>query len=163
MTSSHNFLSFLFFLAFSQMNSVHTSRFGCLSNIKYRKKVFHMNQWCLGKWCPCQCVCFQVTDRKGTVGSCTRPNDEEVSGALFSVTLILYGTYHPHRTTHGMWECQPLTLLWTHALWGENGGRATVEVWHMLSVYFWKIWHPLLAKLISASVSFKAENEKINK
>ncbi|KAM8734296.1 neuroendocrine convertase 2-like isoform 2-T2 [Acanthopagrus schlegelii] len=43
---------------------------------------------------------LQVTDRKGTVGSCTRPNDEEVSGALFSVTLILYGTYHPHRTTH---------------------------------------------------------------
>uniref|UniRef100_A0A671VZ85 Neuroendocrine convertase 2-like n=1 Tax=Sparus aurata TaxID=8175 RepID=A0A671VZ85_SPAAU len=43
---------------------------------------------------------LQVTDRKGTVGSCTRPNDEEVSGALFSVTLILYGTYHPHKTTH---------------------------------------------------------------
>ncbi|XP_044065364.1 proprotein convertase subtilisin/kexin type 4-like isoform X4 [Siniperca chuatsi] len=43
---------------------------------------------------------LQVTDHKGTVMSCTRPNDEEASRALLSVTLILYGTYHPHRTTH---------------------------------------------------------------
>ncbi|XP_078109837.1 neuroendocrine convertase 2-like isoform X2 [Sander vitreus] len=44
---------------------------------------------------------LQVTDHKGTVRSCMRPNDEEASGAwLRKVTLILYGTYHPHRTTH---------------------------------------------------------------
>ncbi|XP_070821968.1 furin-like protease kpc-1 [Chaetodon trifascialis] len=43
---------------------------------------------------------LQVTDHKGTVKSCTRPKDEEASGALLTVTLILYGTYHPHRTTH---------------------------------------------------------------
>nr|XP_046256264.1 proprotein convertase subtilisin/kexin type 4-like [Scatophagus argus] len=42
---------------------------------------------------------LQVTDHEGTVRSCTR-SDEEASGALLSVTLILYGTYHPHRTTH---------------------------------------------------------------
>ncbi|XP_045901133.1 furin-like protease kpc-1 [Micropterus dolomieu] len=42
---------------------------------------------------------LQVIDHKGTVRSCTRPNVEEASGALLSVTLILYGTYHPHRTT----------------------------------------------------------------
>ncbi|XP_051262848.1 proprotein convertase subtilisin/kexin type 4-like isoform X1 [Dicentrarchus labrax] len=43
---------------------------------------------------------LQVTDHKGTVRSCMRPNDEEASGALLSVTLILYGTYLPHRTMH---------------------------------------------------------------
>ncbi|KAG8010309.1 Proprotein convertase subtilisin/kexin type 6, partial [Nibea albiflora] len=43
---------------------------------------------------------LKVTDHKGTVRSCMRPNDEEASGALLSATLILYGTYHPHRTTH---------------------------------------------------------------
>uniref|UniRef100_A0A3P8R5Y9 P/Homo B domain-containing protein n=2 Tax=Astatotilapia calliptera TaxID=8154 RepID=A0A3P8R5Y9_ASTCA len=43
---------------------------------------------------------LQVTDRKGTVRSCARPSEEEAAGALHSVTLILYGTYHPHRTTH---------------------------------------------------------------
>ncbi|KAF1387434.1 hypothetical protein PFLUV_G00078650 [Perca fluviatilis] len=44
---------------------------------------------------------LQVTDHKGTVRSCMRPSDEEASGAwLRKVTLILYGTYHPHRTTH---------------------------------------------------------------
>ncbi|XP_074510981.1 furin-like protease kpc-1 [Sebastes fasciatus] len=43
---------------------------------------------------------LQVTDHKGTVMSCTRPSDEEASGALLSVRLILYGTYHPHSTTH---------------------------------------------------------------
>ncbi|KAK5862747.1 hypothetical protein PBY51_018113 [Eleginops maclovinus] len=40
---------------------------------------------------------FQVTDHKGTVLSCKQPSDEEASGALLRVTLILYGTYHPHR------------------------------------------------------------------
>ncbi|XP_075952570.1 proprotein convertase subtilisin/kexin type 4-like isoform X2 [Anarhichas minor] len=43
---------------------------------------------------------LQVTDHKGTVMSCTRPSDEEASGAVLSATLILYGTYHPHRTAH---------------------------------------------------------------
>ncbi|XP_070690897.1 proprotein convertase subtilisin/kexin type 4-like [Pempheris klunzingeri] len=43
---------------------------------------------------------LQVTDHKGTVRSCMRPTDEEAAGALLSVTLILYGTYRPHRTTH---------------------------------------------------------------
>ncbi|XP_027142876.1 proprotein convertase subtilisin/kexin type 4 isoform X2 [Larimichthys crocea] len=43
---------------------------------------------------------LKVTDHKGTVRRCMRPNDEEASGALLSATLILYGTYHPHRTTH---------------------------------------------------------------
>ncbi|XP_022060452.2 proprotein convertase subtilisin/kexin type 4-like isoform X2 [Acanthochromis polyacanthus] len=43
---------------------------------------------------------LQVTDHKGTVRSCTRPSEEEAAGALLSVTLILYGTYHPHRSTH---------------------------------------------------------------
>ncbi|KAM3613976.1 uncharacterized protein V6R79_007817 [Siganus canaliculatus] len=43
---------------------------------------------------------LQVNDHKGTVSSCTRPNDEESSGKVFSVALIFYGTYHPHRTLH---------------------------------------------------------------
>ncbi|XP_059195886.1 neuroendocrine convertase 2-like [Centropristis striata] len=43
---------------------------------------------------------LQVTDHKGTVRRCTRPSDEEASGALLNVTLILYGTYHPLRTMH---------------------------------------------------------------
>ncbi|XP_042346363.1 neuroendocrine convertase 1-like [Plectropomus leopardus] len=43
---------------------------------------------------------LKVTDHKGTVMSCSRPSDEDASGALLSVKLILYGTYHPHRTTH---------------------------------------------------------------
>lgn len=43
---------------------------------------------------------LQVTDHKGTVRRCTRPSDEEAAGALLSATLILYGTYHPHKTTH---------------------------------------------------------------
>ncbi|XP_033497135.2 proprotein convertase subtilisin/kexin type 4-like [Epinephelus lanceolatus] len=43
---------------------------------------------------------IKVTDHKGTVRSCTRSSDKEASGALLSVQLILYGTYHPHRTTH---------------------------------------------------------------
>ncbi|XP_028985756.1 neuroendocrine convertase 2-like isoform X2 [Betta splendens] len=43
---------------------------------------------------------LQVTDHSGTVGSCTRPAEEEAAGALVSVTLLLYGTYRPHRTTH---------------------------------------------------------------
>ncbi|KAK1895070.1 Dolichyl-phosphate beta-glucosyltransferase ALG5D [Dissostichus eleginoides] len=40
-----------------------------------------------------------VTDHRGTVLSCSRPSDE-ASGALLRVTLILYGTYHPHRAVH---------------------------------------------------------------
>ncbi|XP_068425031.1 proprotein convertase subtilisin/kexin type 4-like isoform X2 [Clinocottus analis] len=43
---------------------------------------------------------LQVTDHKGTVMSCARPGDEEASGAVLNATLILYGTYHPHRTAH---------------------------------------------------------------
>ncbi|XP_029308100.1 proprotein convertase subtilisin/kexin type 4-like isoform X2 [Cottoperca gobio] len=43
---------------------------------------------------------LQVTDHKGTVWSSTRPSDEEASGTLLSVTLVLYGTYHPHRAVH---------------------------------------------------------------
>ncbi|XP_030015076.1 endoprotease bli-like [Sphaeramia orbicularis] len=43
---------------------------------------------------------LQVADHKGTVRSCRRPTEEEASGALFSVTLILYGTYRPLWTTH---------------------------------------------------------------
>ncbi|XP_040901298.1 proprotein convertase subtilisin/kexin type 4-like [Toxotes jaculatrix] len=43
---------------------------------------------------------LQVSDHKGMVRSCTRLTGEEAAGALLSVTLILYGTYHPHRTTH---------------------------------------------------------------
>ncbi|XP_071061916.1 proprotein convertase subtilisin/kexin type 4-like [Pseudochaenichthys georgianus] len=42
---------------------------------------------------------FQVTDHRGTVLSYSRPSDE-ASGALLRVTLILYGTYHPHRAVH---------------------------------------------------------------
>ncbi|KAM4632835.1 neuroendocrine convertase 1-like [Polymixia lowei] len=42
---------------------------------------------------------LQVTDRRGTARSCVRREEtEEAAGALLSVTLILYGTYHPHRT-----------------------------------------------------------------
>lgn len=49
------------------------------------------------------------------MASCTRrSDDEEAAGALLGVTLILYGTYHPHRSTRGMRECQPHTLLWQH-------------------------------------------------
>ncbi|XP_067458445.1 neuroendocrine convertase 1-like [Thunnus thynnus] len=43
---------------------------------------------------------LQVTDNKGSVRSCSRPNEEEAAGAVLSVTLILYGTKHPHRTKH---------------------------------------------------------------
>uniref|UniRef100_UPI0037E838A5 proprotein convertase subtilisin/kexin type 4-like n=1 Tax=Semicossyphus pulcher TaxID=241346 RepID=UPI0037E838A5 len=43
---------------------------------------------------------LKVTDHKGAVWSCKRPKDEEASGAVLSVTLIFYGTYHPHRSTH---------------------------------------------------------------
>ncbi|XP_069393948.1 proprotein convertase subtilisin/kexin type 4-like isoform X3 [Paralichthys olivaceus] len=43
---------------------------------------------------------LQVTDHKGTVRSCARLTEEEAAGALLAATLILYGTYHPHRTTH---------------------------------------------------------------
>ncbi|XP_034384395.1 neuroendocrine convertase 1-like [Cyclopterus lumpus] len=43
---------------------------------------------------------LQVTDHKGSVMGCTRPGDEEASGAVLRATLILYGTYHPHRTAH---------------------------------------------------------------
>uniref|UniRef100_UPI003AABD16D endoprotease bli-like n=1 Tax=Centroberyx gerrardi TaxID=166262 RepID=UPI003AABD16D len=43
---------------------------------------------------------LQVTDHRGTVRSCMRQEEEEAAGALLSVTLILYGTYQPHRTTH---------------------------------------------------------------
>nr|XP_043890085.1 endoprotease bli-like [Solea senegalensis] len=43
---------------------------------------------------------LQVTDHKGTARSCARPTEEEAAGALLSVTLTLYGTYHPHRTMH---------------------------------------------------------------
>ncbi|KAM4735283.1 furin-like protease kpc-1 [Anableps anableps] len=41
---------------------------------------------------------LKVTDHKGTVWSCTRQSEEEVAGALLSTTLILYGTYRPHKT-----------------------------------------------------------------
>jgi len=40
-----------------------------------------------------------------------RPSEEEAAGALLSATLILYGTYHPHKTTHGMQKCQPVSKL----------------------------------------------------
>ncbi|XP_047453838.1 furin-like protease kpc-1 [Mugil cephalus] len=43
---------------------------------------------------------LRVTDHRGTVWSCVRPSEEKAAGALLSVTLILYGTYHPHKTTH---------------------------------------------------------------
>ncbi|XP_023266296.1 proprotein convertase subtilisin/kexin type 4-like [Seriola lalandi dorsalis] len=43
---------------------------------------------------------LRVTDHKGTVRGCVRGTEEEAAGALLSVTLILYGTYHPHRTMH---------------------------------------------------------------
>ncbi|XP_035020543.1 furin-like protease kpc-1 isoform X1 [Hippoglossus stenolepis] len=43
---------------------------------------------------------LQVTDHKGSVRGCARLTEEEAAGALLAVTLILYGTYHPHRTTH---------------------------------------------------------------
>uniref|UniRef100_A0A3Q3RBR9 P/Homo B domain-containing protein n=1 Tax=Monopterus albus TaxID=43700 RepID=A0A3Q3RBR9_MONAL len=43
---------------------------------------------------------LKVTDHKGTVRSCMRPAEEKAAGALLSVTLILYGTYHPRRSTH---------------------------------------------------------------
>ncbi|CAB1435302.1 unnamed protein product [Pleuronectes platessa] len=43
---------------------------------------------------------LQVTDHKGTVRGCGRLTEEEAAGALLAVTLILYGTYHPHQTTH---------------------------------------------------------------
>ncbi|CAB1435080.1 unnamed protein product [Pleuronectes platessa] len=45
---------------------------------------------------------LQVTDHKGTVRGCGRLTEEEAAGALLAVTLILYGTYHPHQTTHGV-------------------------------------------------------------
>ncbi|XP_056902341.1 neuroendocrine convertase 1-like isoform X5 [Takifugu flavidus] len=41
-----------------------------------------------------------VTDHKGTAKSCRRHSDEEeAAGALFRATLILFGTYRPHRST----------------------------------------------------------------
>lgn len=46
-------------------------------------------------------VCYQVTDHKGTAMSCSRPSDEQASGAVLSATLILYGTYRPRRAAHG--------------------------------------------------------------
>ncbi|XP_071324577.1 furin-like protease kpc-1 [Trachinotus anak] len=43
---------------------------------------------------------FQVTDHRGTVKGCLRGSEEEAAGSLLSVTLVLFGTYHPHRTVH---------------------------------------------------------------
>uniref|UniRef100_A0A3Q3L493 Proprotein convertase subtilisin/kexin type 4-like n=2 Tax=Mastacembelus armatus TaxID=205130 RepID=A0A3Q3L493_9TELE len=43
---------------------------------------------------------LKVTDHKGTVRSCMRPTEEKTAGALLSVTLILYGTYHPYASNH---------------------------------------------------------------
>ncbi|KAM3873590.1 neuroendocrine convertase 1-like [Diretmus argenteus] len=43
---------------------------------------------------------LQVTDHRGTARSCERQEDEQAAGALLSVTLILYGSYQPHRSTH---------------------------------------------------------------
>ncbi|XP_055759371.1 PC3-like endoprotease variant B [Salvelinus fontinalis] len=43
---------------------------------------------------------LKVTDNKGTVGRCVRVSSEEAAGALLSVTLLLYGTYNPHRSLH---------------------------------------------------------------
>ncbi|XP_029133154.2 proprotein convertase subtilisin/kexin type 4-like [Labrus bergylta] len=43
---------------------------------------------------------LEVTDHKGTVWLCKRPEDKEASGAVLSVTLILYGTYNPQRSMH---------------------------------------------------------------
>ncbi|XP_041649207.1 proprotein convertase subtilisin/kexin type 4-like [Cheilinus undulatus] len=43
---------------------------------------------------------LEVTDHKGSSWTCSRPQDEEASGAVLNVTLILYGTYHPKRSVH---------------------------------------------------------------
>uniref|UniRef100_A0AAQ4PL92 P/Homo B domain-containing protein n=1 Tax=Gasterosteus aculeatus aculeatus TaxID=481459 RepID=A0AAQ4PL92_GASAC len=43
---------------------------------------------------------LKVTDHKGTAMSCSRPSDEQASGAVLSATLILYGTYRPRRAAH---------------------------------------------------------------
>nr|XP_029498237.1 PC3-like endoprotease variant B [Oncorhynchus nerka] len=43
---------------------------------------------------------LKVTDNKGTVGRCVRVSSEEAAGAILSVTLLLYGTYNPHRSLH---------------------------------------------------------------
>ncbi|KAG7240642.1 hypothetical protein INR49_026697 [Caranx melampygus] len=51
---------------------------------------------------------LQVTDHKGTVRSCMRGTEEEAAGALLSVTLILFGTQHPHRT---MQERPPQSIV----------------------------------------------------
>ncbi|KAF3691566.1 PC3-like endoprotease variant B [Channa argus] len=42
---------------------------------------------------------LKVTDHNGTVRSCTRPTKGKAAGALLSATLILYGTYRPHKPT----------------------------------------------------------------
>ncbi|XP_034553028.1 furin-like protease kpc-1 [Notolabrus celidotus] len=43
---------------------------------------------------------LKVADHKGTAWKCQRPKEEEAAGAVLSVTLILYGTYLPHRSMH---------------------------------------------------------------
>ncbi|KAI9520822.1 hypothetical protein NQZ68_013227 [Dissostichus eleginoides] len=79
---------------------------------------------------------FQVTDHRGTVLSCSRPSDE-ASGALLRVTLILYGTYHPHRAVHGITKtsspsnhtstCNPCFLGGGGVVRGIAGAAALTE------------------------------------
>ncbi|XP_074539046.1 proprotein convertase subtilisin/kexin type 4-like [Halichoeres trimaculatus] len=43
---------------------------------------------------------LKVVDHNGTAWLCDRPEDEKTTGAVKRVTLILYGTYNPHRRVH---------------------------------------------------------------
>ncbi|XP_035983376.1 neuroendocrine convertase 2 [Fundulus heteroclitus] len=63
---------------------------------------------------------LKVTDHKGTVWSCARPSEEEVAGALLSATLILYGTYHPHRTRLEVPLQSIVSMGWRHPV--PHGG-----------------------------------------
>lgn len=90
-----------------------------------------------------------MTDHKGTVRSCTRPTEEEEAvGALLGVTLILYGTYRPHRTKHG--ECQLFMKLWTHKTQLSREARVLKAL----------IQHPRKVRWTNVQVH---ENEKISK
>jgi len=67
----------------------------------------------------CSCVGSQVTDHNGSVASCTRPGDQEASGAVLSATLILYGTGRSHGAAHGMRVTHSLSFEQVHT---EDGG-----------------------------------------
>ncbi|KAM4569022.1 furin-like protease kpc-1 [Fundulus diaphanus] len=63
---------------------------------------------------------LKVTDHKGTAWSCARPSEEEVAGALLSTTLILYGTYHPHKTRLEVPLQSLVSMGWRHPV--PHGG-----------------------------------------